>query len=259
MKLERIDRLTHLSLKSGLFPYQLDVSVFLADGLLIDAGSGNTEKKIAQWLKNEKLSGLAITHVHEDHTGAAWWVQRHFAVPVYIHKKSIAEANLPSDVPLYRRLVWGNRKAFHPDPIPDFIETENYRFDIYDAPGHHPYHIVLQEKNMGWIFTGDLYVGRKQFVAFKDENISDAIESLKKILQLDFDTVFCSHSGIQKNGKEKIKAKLQFFEDIRGQVVNLRRKGLAPEEIAKIVFPNWNLWAVVSKGEWSALNIINTI
>ncbi|HPD77627.1 MAG TPA: Zn-dependent hydrolase, partial [Spirochaetota bacterium] len=110
-----------------------------------------------------------------------------------------------------------------------------------------------------WIFTGDLYVGRKQFVAFKDENISDAIDSLKKILQLDFDTVFCSHSGIQKNGKEKIKAKLQFFEDIRGQVVNLRRKGLAPEEIAKIVFPDWNLWAVVSKGEWSALNIINTI
>jgi glyoxylase-like metal-dependent hydrolase (beta-lactamase superfamily II) len=143
--------------------------------------------------------------------------------------------------------------------MPDFFETGNYRLDVIAAPGHHRDHVVFHEKNRGWLFTGDLYVSRMQAVAFKDENISDAIDSLTRMLRLDFDTVFCGHSGINKNGKEKIAMKLDNYLRLRGQVNALREQGLGPEDIDKRLFPKKNLWSYVSRGEWSSLNMVRTV
>ncbi len=170
---------------------------------MIDAGSAHIMRKASKILQNERIDAVAITHIHEDHTGLAWWLQKEKHVPIYIHKNSLQEASDKSDIPLYRRLVWGNRKGFSALPIPKYFQTNHYTFDVIEAPGHHKDHVVLHEKNMGWLFTGDLFVSSRQRVAFKDENICDTIHTLKKMLAKDFDTIFCSHSGMQKNGKEK--------------------------------------------------------
>lgn len=260
MKVEKIDKdLTAVETKSGYFPFKLDVWLYIADSVLIDAGSANIVKTVKILLENEKISCAALTHVHEDHTGAAAWIRKKLEVPVYLHKNSIAEAAEKSDIPLYRRIVWGNRDGFIADPMPSFIETANCRFDVINAPGHHKDHVVFHEKKKGWLFTGDLYVSRRQIVAFKDENIGDAIKSLETILKLDFDTVFCGHSGVHKNGKEKLQAKLDNFLRFREQVHSLKEKGLSAEEINKSLFPKKNLWEKISRGEWSSLNMIRTV
>jgi glyoxylase-like metal-dependent hydrolase (beta-lactamase superfamily II) len=160
---------------------------------------------------------------------------------------------------LYRRLVWGNRDGFAADPMPQFIETGRYRLDVLESPGHHMNHVVFHEKKMGWIFTGDLYIGRRQLVAFKDENINDAINSIKSILKLDFETLYCGHSGVHHNGKEKLKAKLNYFMGIQEQVRSLEKTGLSHEEIDRKLFPDKKIWARISGGEWSSLKIIKTI
>ena len=245
--------------KSGIYPFRLNVCLFLADGFLIDAGSAFILKKIKNFLSDKKVDCAGITHVHEDHTGAAAWVKEHYNVPVYIHEASIEEAAVKSSIPLYRQLTWWNRKGFVADPMPEFIETEKYRFDVIHAPGHHPHHVVFHEKNMGWLFTGDLYVSRKQAVAFKDENISQAITSLEKIQELDFDTIFCSHSGVRKNGKSKINDKLNVFIELRERVMELEKTGLSREEINLQLFPGKNMWQSVSRGEWSTLNMVKTV
>lgn len=245
--------------KSGIFPFQLDISLYNCDGVLIDAGSGNTLEQTKHFIDQADVNCAAITHVHEDHTGAAAWINRNLKVPVYLHKDSIAEASVRSDIPLYRRLVWGNREAFDAEPVPQVIETAIYRLDVYDAPGHHKDHIVLHEKKMGWLFTGDLYMGRKQIVAFKDENIRDAISSLTKLVKLDFDTVFCGHSGIHSDGKKKMQAKLDFFLTLRENVRDLEKRGLSPEEIDKKLFPGKKLWTFISGGEWSSFNMVKTV
>jgi len=245
--------------KSGIFPFKLSVWLYIADGVLIDAGSANILKKTKLLIEKEKISCVALTHVHEDHTGAAAWIKEKLKIPVYLNKNSIYEASEKSDIPLYRKMVWGNRDGFTADPMPEFIETGRFRFDVIDAPGHHNDHVVFYEKNMGWLFTGDLYVGRRQVVAFKDENISDAIKSIKKILKLDFGTMFCGHSGIHENGKEKLESKLDFFMELQSKVKGLEQKGLSPEEIDKMLFPKINLWEFISQGEWSSLNMIRTI
>jgi len=252
-------RLISAETKSGIFPFRLDVTLYIADGVLIDAGSANILKKTKQLLEKEKIKCAVITHVHEDHTGAAAWIKEKLEVPVYIHKNSIPEAALKSDIPIYRRIVWGNRDGFTADLMPQFIETDIYKLDVINAPGHHKDHVVFHEKNMGWIFTGDLYVSRRQVVAFKDENISDAINSIKHILELDFDTIFCGHSGVQKNGKEKLKAKLDFLLQFQGQVRALEKEGLSHQEIDKRLFPKSNLWEIISRGEWSSLNMVKTV
>jgi len=260
MIIKRIDdNLLSINTKSGTFPFQLDICLYLADGVLIDSGSSNILKKLRPIMENEKIICAALTHVHEDHTGAAGWIKENLHIPVYIHKNSIDKAAAKSDIPLYRKIVWGNRDGFNADPMPDCIETNKHRFDIIHTPGHHKDHVVIHEKSKGWLFTGDLYVSRRQFVAFKDENISDAINSIRKILELDFDTVLCGHSGIHEDGKEKLKSKLDFFVQIQEQVRLLEKQGLSHEKINKKLFTYTNLWTIVSRGEWSSLNIVKTI
>jgi glyoxylase-like metal-dependent hydrolase (beta-lactamase superfamily II) len=244
---------------SGIYPFRLGICLYLADGFLVDAGSGLILKKVKKFLSGKKVNCVGITHVHEDHTGAAAWIKDEFNVPVYIHEASIEEAISDSSVPLYRKLTWGNRKGFAADPMPEYIETEKYRFDVIDAPGHHPHHVVFHEKNKGWLFTGDLYVSRKQAVAFKDENISQAITSFERIVKLDFDTVFCGHSGVQKNGKSRIIEKLNNYIELRERVRALEKKGMSREEIDRELFPGKNLWSIVSGGEWSSLNMVKTV
>lgn len=260
MKINKIDNdLIAAEIKSGLFPFQLVVYLYILDGVLIDAGSGNILKKTKSFFNNQILNYVVITHVHEDHTGAAAWIKEKKKIPVYINKNSINEALQKSDVPLYRRLVWGNRDGFAADALPAFINTGKYRLDVIDAPGHHHDHVVFHEKNMGWLFTGDLYVSRRQLVAFKDENIKDAINSIKKILKLDFDTIFCGHSGVHSNGKDKLKSKLDFFLDIQYRVKTLEKEGLPLDEIKRRLFPDRNLWEYISNGEWSSMNIVKTV
>ena len=260
MIIEKIENnLIYAKARSGTFPFKLDVCLYIADGVLIDAGPSNILKETRRLLEKEKIRCAAITHVHEDHTGAAAWIKNNLKVPVYLHKNSIAEASKKSDIPLYRRITWGNRDGFAADPMPLLIRTAKYRFDVIDAPGHHRDHVVFHEKNMGWLFTGDLYVSRRQAVAFKDENINDAINSIEKILHLDFETIFCGHSGIHKDGRGKLKTKLDYFLEFREKVVRLRDNGLSPEEINRKLFPGRNLWETISRGEWSSMNMVRTV
>lgn len=257
--MKSFDNCTIFHFKSGFIPpFMLDIYCYIADGLLIDAGSARIMRNAAKIIRHERIDAVAITHVHEDHTGLAAWLQQEKNVPIYIHKNSIEEAAHDSDIPLYRRLVWGNRKGFSALPIPNNLQTRHFTFDVLEAPGHHKDHVALHEKNKGWLFTGDLFVSIRQRVAFKDENIRDTIHTLRKMLALDFDTIFCSHSGVQKNGKEKLQRKLDYFLSIREQVRLLKQKGHTIAEIDKMLFPKTNLWTFVSCGEWSTLNIVKT-
>jgi glyoxylase-like metal-dependent hydrolase (beta-lactamase superfamily II) len=254
------DRVTAASMRSGGLPlYRLDVWLYIVDGVLIDTGSSHTSNDVKSLLRQEKIHCAAITHIHEDHTGGAAWIKKNLKIPVYLPASAIDEAASKTNLPLYRKLVWGNRDGFVADPMPAFIETEKFRLDVIATPGHNKDHVAFYEKNKGWLFSGDMYISRKQQVALFDENIGDAIKTLKKIAELDIDKIFCGHSGVQDKGKEKLQAKLDYFLELQNRVTSLRKEGLSMEEIDNRLFPKRNLWAFFSGGEWSTLNIIKTI
>jgi hypothetical protein len=57
-------------------------------------------------------------------------------------------------------------------------------------------------------------------------------------MALDFDTLFCAHNPCLKNGKQKVKKKLQFLEDLYGKARELSEKGHSEKEIIKVLDPN---------------------
>ncbi|HBQ25924.1 MAG TPA: Zn-dependent hydrolase [Syntrophomonas sp.] len=235
------------------------VYLYVVDGLLIDAGPKRLKRESSKFFQEHQIDQVALTHVHEDHSGMAAWLQSKMQVPIYLHEMSIPEASKRGRYLFYRQLMWGGRPTFISQPFPEVLTTGKHIFDVIDSPGHMKYHKVFHEKNQGWLFTGDLYVRPKPFVAFYDENMKDTIASLQKLLQLDFDTVFCAHSGVVENGKAMLQEKLNYLLNLQEKVEGLRRQGLTDREVDQKLFPKIPLITKVSRGEWSSYNIISTI
>lgn len=238
---------------------KMHVRLYIAGGLLIDTGPASLLKHTKKFFRQKKIEQVALTHIHEDHAGAAPWIKENLDVPVYLRSESIEEALQPTHVQLYRRILWWNRGAFQAEIIPGQITAGKYVFDCIDSPGHHPYHTVLHEKNMGWLFSGDIFVRSRPQISYLDENSSDYISTLHKLLKLDFDTLFCGHAGIFTDGKKKLEIKLEHYESIKERVLALSRQGYSVREVAEILYPKKDLWTIVSRGDWSAYHLISTI
>ncbi|MBT9171982.1 MAG: Hydroxyacylglutathione hydrolase GloC [Syntrophomonadaceae bacterium] len=237
---------------------RMHIHFYLLDDLLIDTGSSRLGRISSTFFSRHKIRYAALTHVHEDHSGMAYWLTQKLGIPVFLHEGDHSEAVSPQRLPLYRNVVWGNRRPFYPAAMPPRISTDRYDLDVIPAPGHSPNHVVYHEKSKGWLFTGDLYIATKQNVSFYTENTLQAIASIRHLLTLDWETIFCAHSGIKHNGKEKLRLKLDFFETIQKQVEDLRDKGLSLAEINRYLFPKKDFWELVSRGEWSSFRLIST-
>lgn len=243
----------------SLLGWKLEIYLFIVEGLLIDTGPYSLRKSSSRFILENHIQQAALTHLHEDHSGMAAWLQKDLQVPVYLHGQAVSFAGKRAKYGLYRHLIWGKRPAFHPQLIPEVLTTDNYTFNVIDSPGHCPYHKVFHEKNQGWLFTGDLYVGNRQIVAFYDENMKDTIASIQKVLTLEFDTVFCSHSGVVENGKTMFREKLDFLLDLQVRVNTLRKQGMTDHEIDRKLYPRVLPITKVSSGEWSSYNMVSTI
>ena len=111
------------------------------------------------------------------------------------------------------------------------MESNRYNLVPVHTPGHSKDHMVFFEEANGWLFSGDLYLGQRIRYFRTDEKIFDQIESLKNILKLDFDALFCAHNPCPQNGKSKLKQKLQYLEDIVGQVQKLKENGFSKKAV----------------------------
>lgn len=236
-----------------------DVNLYLADGLLIDAGPAVAQAAFEDFFANHTIDKVALTHIHEDHAGLAAWLQERFGLPVYVHAGSLEKCAAPAQLSKYRRYIWGDRPAFKASAMPEKIETDNFSFRVIDSPGHHPEHCIFFEEQRGWLFTGDLYINETQDVAFKSENITDAINTIQKILDLDFEVFFCFHAGIMEAGKQLFRKKLDNFLALQTAVQDLRAQGLDSRQIDDRLFPTKHIITKVSKGEWSSLNMVDTL
>lgn len=80
---------------------------------------------------------------------------------------------------------------------------------------------------MGWLFAGDLFLGERIKFFRQDEDLAAQIASLRRVLTLDFDALFCAHNPVLHGGRRRLAGKLQFLEDFRGRVGELKRAGLS--------------------------------
>lgn len=239
--------------------YRIEFYLFVVDGLAIDTGPSVYAQKSSRFYKSCPVKQVFLSHGHEDHTGMARWLQINQKAIVYLHPLAAESAVLSQPLPQYRQVIWGERPSFTACPMPETITTDRYVFECLSAPGHSLDHMILYEKNRGWLFSGDLLVNTKPFLGFFEEDTCQLIESLDRVLKMDFEVLFCAHTGPQFQAQQKIRQKRDYLLELQHKVNAFRRQGLTDSEIDQQLFPVQPSVSKLSGGEWASWHIIKTI
>lgn len=212
-----------------------NVYCFILDNVLIDTAQAHCKEKVRDTFKDKRIEKILLTHFHEDHSGnVANLAQEHHAA-VFAHAITQPKVKQGFELFLYEKVLFGHIKPYTEEihDFPAIIETTHHKLLPIYTPGHSDDHTVFLEQNKGWLFSGDLFVGIKIKIFRKGEKFWPQVESFKKVLQYDFDVLFCGHHPRLKDGRLQMQAKLQYFEDFGGRVQQLHQKGLSVKEIIK--------------------------
>ncbi|MBM7703881.1 MBL fold metallo-hydrolase [Metabacillus iocasae] len=237
----------------------MNIYVFLTDNMLVDTGPESLLQEFIPLYRLESFDFVALTHLHEDHTGCAPWIEQNKHIPIYIHEMSIDDSTKEGSYPRYRQHFWGARHPFHPKPLQSTFTSENYKWTSIYTPGHADDHMVFLNNDTGMLFSGDLFVTPKTKIIMRDESISTIIESIRTVLQHDFQEMFCSHAGYVKDGKVMLQRKLSYLEELEGKILHLHNQGQTIQEIKKALFPVPYPLITLSEHEWDSEHIVTSV
>ena len=212
------------------------VQVYWLDGLLIDSGQRKMKNHLLNFVQGLPVEQIALTHHHEDHSGNIKALQELYPqVSIWAGDETRSLVKSGYKIKNYQKFVFGNMPPTEGLlPFPKEIKTSKYALKPIFTPGHSPDHYAFLEKQKGWLFSGDLYLGKIKFTR-QDENVPQMIESIKKVLQYDFEVFFCAHHPRLKDGKQHMQAKLQYLEDLQGKVRQLHSQGHSIQEIIPLL------------------------
>jgi glyoxylase-like metal-dependent hydrolase (beta-lactamase superfamily II) len=224
--------------------------------VLIDTGLPNQLEAVlagirAHGFSPADISNILITHCHGDHCGnTAPLLRENPESKVYIHPAGLKQLTDPAGerAKLKGLLLPKMIERFGTaEPVPEsrieffndgdvFDLGDGVRLEVIFAPGHQPSGtVILEEKNMG-LFINDL-VGNYFIDADFSLNLNpygsdvlQAMESLRKCLEMPLKRLFLGHYGISENPKEVIQLALNSMQkllDIGAQCIAEGK----PEEI----------------------------
>lgn len=229
-------------------------------GLIIDTGCPHTAEEAAKFIEDMRFSvnAILLTHYHEDHSGGARLFKEKFKVNVFAPKKSLKILANPPEIPAYRKIVWGQPESVEANPLKTKMNISDLTVRVFDTPGHSFDHVsFLIEEDL---FMGDLVANPNPIIIMKEEDSINVINSLKKLLKVDFREAYGGH-GVWK--KEDIKTALNNMLKLKENVETLWRMGLNAEQIVEKIFsnvPNKVLqMEEASEGEWSRKNLVESL
>ena len=235
--------------------------VYFVDGLLIDTGHPNMRKEILETTSQLPVEQIFLTHHHEDHSGNAPQLKAQFNCQVYTSPETIEVMKAPPKISFAQHILWGDRPP-NTDllPIEGQVKTPNFTFDMHFIPGHAVDMYCLHEPNQGWLFSADLWVNHYIRYFMRSEYMAEQIKSMRKILKLDFEQMFCGHNPQFEGGKPKLQKKLEFMEQFYEDVASRYKRGMSASQIMK----DMNLkekWftRIMSHGHLSSLNMVKSV
>jgi glyoxylase-like metal-dependent hydrolase (beta-lactamase superfamily II) len=261
IKIEKVGEITKFRLSRALFGRALYfTAAYMVDGLLVDTGCAHTVRELTDSLKGVKIHTIVNTHSHEDHIAANAALQRESGLRVFAHPAAAPILEKPASVRLrpYQLVMWGYPEPSRAQPIGEFVETDRHRFRVIHTPGHSPDHICLFDPDHGILFTGDAYVGGRDKALRLDYNIWQIIHSLKKLLALDPEVMYAGSGTVRHDAREELANKIQYLEDVGGQVLALRRKGWDKRRIRLKVFGPELSIAWYTLGHFSGKNLVRS-
>ncbi|MCS6820572.1 MAG: MBL fold metallo-hydrolase [Microscillaceae bacterium] len=227
-------------------PAPMTVYCFWLDGLLIDTAQKSMQKYVFEMLEPYPIEQIVLTHYHEDHAGNVKNLAEKYQVPVFAGELTAKKIRDGFKILPYEKILFNSVPPYeHIQPLPSKIQTNRYELLPIHTPGHSPDHYVFLEKKQGWLFSGDFYLGKLRFFR-REENIAQHIESLHKILEYDFEVLFCGHYPSLRNGKALMQGKLQYLEDFYGKVAQLYAQGKSLKEILKEIEQKEVYWLKIA-------------
>ena len=266
---------------SKLLPQPFWTSVFLIDGLLIDAGAPGGVDDLRNFINSldsdNMIEKCVITHNHEDHCGGGRMLQEEFSIPVFASKLAIPLLMNEKNYPDYRQMTWGeNYYPFKAELLKDSIYSKSgkYFFDIIDTPGHAPEQISLIERKQQWAFITDAVMPKYQMIFGKDtdipEDISLIYQSIKKLYEfteeMDNLLLFTSGKGIFK-GRSFLKEKIDEINSLHLKAhkfqIQAKQTGLQGKRLLRYVLKNMfiqeNFVGTLTRGGLSNKNLIMSL
>jgi glyoxylase-like metal-dependent hydrolase (beta-lactamase superfamily II) len=260
VKTNHFDQVEMIQLGYGpIGPPLMSVFLYVVDGVVIDTGLHHMARTVVGLLKNKDPKLIILTHHHEDHSGNAALISNLCKIPVFGHPLTADKLKMGFSIRPYQHIVWGKAHPVAVAALPDVVETDRFTFRPVHTPGHSKDHTVFLEQEHGWLFSGDLYIGERIKFFRSDERFCDQIASLKRVLELDFEVLFCGHNPSLANGKLKIRKKLQFLEDLYGKINKLIEKGFSEKAVIKALDPKSDHWVKwVTMGNASFANMLRS-
>lgn len=227
--------ITAYEMRCGWGPQPLiTVYCYLAAGILIDTGPRRLGHAVLNALQGTSLNRVLLTHHHEDHSGNAARIHQQWQVPVHGHPYARHKLARGYKILPYQHMLFGATSPVPVIGLPPVIEADHLQLIPIHTPGHSKDHTVYLEKNQGWLFSGDLYVGSRIKFFRADEDLSETIASLRTLSALEFDTLFCAHNPQMQGAKKCIQEKLSFFENFLGEIDHLRNhQGMDQKAVIK--------------------------
>ena len=235
-------------------------AAFWVDGLQIDTGCAHTAQQLISALKDWPVEQVVNTHSHEDHIGANAEVQERFGCPIRAHPDALPILHNPRLQPLqpYRRIFWGWPKPSRGEAIGEWVETQQFRFQVIHTPGHSPDSLCLFEPEQGWLFSGDTYVGGKDRALRQGYDIYGIIASLKKLAELPVRAIFAGSGSVRLNGVEPLEEKITYLEELGERIRSLRAQGLSARRISRQVLGRDQRITYITLGHFSGLRLVQS-
>ena len=231
--------------------------VYRIGDTVIDAGPSNQWRHVKSFLKKSPVRQLLLTHHHEDHSGNAQRIADQFKIMPKAPRLSQQKLANGYPTPMVQKIIWGNPKKTKSQPL---AETEYLSDGSVIQPVHTPGHAkdltcyLLPKQS--YFFSGDLFIARNLKLLRSDEDLPLLINSLRKAVALDFETMFCPHGGIFTNGKEMLSTKLNNILALCEQAQTLSKEGFEIDQITlKLLGPEGAV-GKLSGGNFSKLNMI---
>jgi len=239
-------------------------TAYWVDGLLIDTGCAHTQEEFLAVAEDLGIDRVVNTHSHEDHFGANGALQARWNVEILAHAEALPILADPRLLRLqpYRRIFWGYPAPSVAQPVPfgpgEVVETVHHRFQVIHTPGHSPDHICLYEREKGWLFTGDAYIGGRDRALRADYDIYAIIDSLKKLAELETSRLFPGSGTVRDNPRQDLVRKIEYLEETGSRVRELHQKGLSLSQIRREIFGCELPIAYITLGHFSGRNLVRS-
>lgn len=234
------DEITKLADDVYLFRHQFHQAIFLttSEGVIV---TDPISAEAATWLRAEiaKLTDKPVryvvySHHHSDHiTGGKAFADQAVFISQAAALPYIVDAADPTT------------------PVPTLTFTDRMFIDlggkhvelIYTGKNHSDNSLVVLLPQDRLLFAVDfISVETMAYRTMRSDYPDDWIESLKRVEQLEFDTLVPGHGKIGK--KEHVRMFRRYLEDLRAAVLEQVKKGASLDETKKAVqLPKYESWS----------------